>query len=43
MLKRIIFDVDEGDEKWIARLLAAGFSKLDVDAIYVYVCDHASV
>ena len=43
MLKRIIFVIGEGDEAWLAKLAAAGFSKSDIDCIYEYVLDHSSM
>ena len=43
MLKRIIFDISEGDEAWLAKLAAAGYSKSDIDSIYEFVIDHSNM
>ena len=41
LLRRIIFEFEEGDERWLGSLKAAGFSDDDVKAIYDHVCDHS--
>jgi hypothetical protein len=40
MLRRVIFDVDSGDEAWLASLKRAGFSDDDIGHIYSHICDH---
>ena len=39
MLRRIVFNVDAGDEAWLASLAAAGFGEEDIEAIYHNICD----
>jgi hypothetical protein len=39
MLRRIVFNVDAGDEAWLASLAAAGFGEEDIEAIYNNICD----
>lgn len=34
MLRRSVFSVEEGDERWLQQLKAAGFSDADVKAIF---------
>jgi hypothetical protein len=41
MLRRIILDIEDGDEKWLASLRHAGFSDADIHVIYDHVCDHS--
>lgn len=40
MLRRILFNSEEGDEAWLRSLSVAGFGDEDVEAIYSHVCDH---
>ena len=37
LLRRIVFDIDQGDEHWLYKLSAAGFTQEDIDAIYEFV------
>ncbi len=37
LLRRIIFDIDQGDENWLRRLSLAGFTEDDIDHIYNFV------
>lgn len=41
MLRRIVFDFEEGDEAWLRKLSCAGFSKEDIGYIYNMVCHEA--
>lgn len=41
LLRRIIFNVEEGDEQWLLSLKHAGFEDHDIRAIYDHVCDHS--
>lgn len=43
LLRRIIFDVDDGDEAWIAKFRKCGFSEVDIKAIYDYICNHTDM
>lgn len=43
MLRRIIFDHDEGDEAWLASLAKAGFNEHEIKIIYESICDHGWV
>ena len=38
MLRRIVFNVDGGDEAWLASLAAAGFSEEDISSVYNTIC-----
>ena len=40
MLRRIVFNLDAGDEVWLASLSAAGFSDEDIRIIYDCLCSH---
>ena len=39
VLRRIVFDVDQGDEAWLHKLASAGFPKEDIDFMYERVCE----
>ena len=43
MLRRIIFDVNEGDEAWLSKLKATGYSDDDIKEIYDFVVNHAQM
>ncbi len=38
MVRRIVFEVDEGDEAWLHKLSSAGFAHEEVQEIYTEVC-----
>ena len=38
MMRRIVFDIEGGDEKWLYSLHAAGFTEVEVKDIYSEVC-----
>ena len=38
MVRRIVFDVDEGDEVWLNKLSAAGYNDEDIATIYKDIC-----
>ncbi len=40
LLRRIVFDVDLGDEHWLASLRIAGYSQDDVSSIYEFIKKH---
>jgi len=40
LLRRIIFNVEEGDEQWLRSLKHAGFDEPAIKSIYDHVCDH---
>jgi len=37
LLRRIVFDIDQGDEHWLYKLSAAGFTQDDIESIYEFV------
>ncbi len=37
LLRRIIFDIDQGDEHWLKKLSLAGFTQDDIDHIYNFI------
>ena len=37
LLRRIIFDIDQGDEHWLKQLSLAGFTQDDIDHIYNFI------
>ncbi len=37
LLRRIIFDIDLGDERWLNSLAKAGFTQEDISHIYEFV------
>ncbi len=39
LLRRIIFDVDQGDEHWLRKLPASGYSDEDIDAVLNFMKD----
>ena len=41
MLRRIVFDFEEGDEIWLHSLAVVGFSDSDIKVIYDSICDYA--
>ena len=41
LLRRIVFDVDQGDEAWFRKLHDAGFSSDDVELIYAHIRNYA--
>ena len=42
MLRRILFDVESGDEAWLHSLHATGFSRDDISIIYNQIRSHAA-
>ena len=40
LLRRIVFDVDQGDEAWLVKLKNAGFIKPEIDGIYQFIKEH---
>ena len=42
LLRRIVYDCDDGDEIWLSKLAANGFSEEDIDAIVAFVRHLAS-
>ena len=39
LLRRIVFDIDQGDEHWLNSLAQAGFTQEDITHIYDFVKD----
>ena len=37
LLRRIVFDIDQGDEHWLNSLAKAGFTQEDITHIYDFV------
>ncbi len=37
LLRRIVFDIDQGDEHWLRKLSAAGFTQDDIEHIYNFI------
>lgn len=40
MLRRIVFDIDQGDEQWLHKLSCSGFSQEDIDFMYHRICSY---
>jgi len=43
LLRRIVFDFEEGDERWLNKLRSTGFSDTDVSDIYKFVTEYCWV
>ncbi len=37
LLRRIVFDIDQGDEHWLRKLSLAGFTQDDIEHIYNFI------
>ncbi len=35
LLRRIVFDIDQGDEHWLRKLSASGFTNEDIEAVSI--------
>ena len=40
MLRRIVFNCEDGDEAWLASLSRAGFSNSDIQHVYENLCGY---
>ena len=37
LLRRIVFDIDQGDEQWLRKLSSSGFTNEDIDSIFNFI------